>query len=132
MACFLVPAGEAIVTTVVQKVMENKAKKDGSGETRGIGVKWSRRLSWLNKMLWGGTILLALEHVWHGEVVPWPPFLTAMENPGEVGPILHEMATFGTAMAVVVTLVRGIMVLVAELKTKGIPEVKEAPVTGGE
>ena len=29
MACFLVPAGEAIVTTVVQKVVEKKSRKSG-------------------------------------------------------------------------------------------------------
>jgi len=132
MACFLVPAGEAIVTTVVQKVMENKDKKDVGEKVDVIGLKWSRRLSWLNKMLWGGTMLLALEHVWHREVVPWPPFLTAMENPGDVAPMLHEIATVGVAMAVTVTAVWGIMVLIAELKTKSISLVEEAPVSGGE
>jgi len=89
-------------------------------------------LSWLNKMLWGGTILLALEHIWHGEVVLWPPFLTAMETPSEVAPMLHEMATFGVAMAITVTAVWGIMILVAELKTKtAMPKVKESPAGGG-
>jgi hypothetical protein len=134
MACFLVPAGEAIVTTVVQKLMENKEKKDG-GEQAGVtGLKWSRRLSWLNNMLWGGTLLLALEHVWHGEVVPWPPFLTAMENPADVAPMLHEIATIGVAMAVTVTVVWGIMILVAELKSRSVSELKEvpAPARGGE
>ena len=74
MACFLVPVGEAIVTTVVQKVAEKREKKDETEKMEKTGLKWSRRLSWLNKMLWGGSIMLALEHVWHGEVVPWPPF----------------------------------------------------------
>jgi hypothetical protein len=133
MACFLVPAGEAIVTTVVQKVMENKAKKEGTQGPNVIGTKWSRRLSWLNKMLWGGTILLALEHVWHGEVVPWPPFLTAMQNPEEIAPMLHEIATIGVGMAVAVTVVWGIVVLIAELKSKTtLPQITENPVTGGE
>ena len=137
MACFLVPAGEAIVTTVVQKVVENKEKKDGGEKASVTGLKWSRRLSWLNKMLWGGSLLLALEHVWHGEIVPWPPFLTAMENPADVAPMLHEMATFGSAMAITVTAVWGIMVLVAELKSRAVletpvPEIKEALVSGGE
>ena len=134
MACFLVPAGEAIVTTVVQKVMESKEKKDGGKKASIAGLKWSRRLGWLNKMLWGGTILLALEHVWHGEVVPWPPFLTAMENPADVAPMLHEIATIGVAMAVTVTVIWGIMVLVAELKFRSVPEIKEVPATarGGE
>jgi hypothetical protein len=131
MACFLVPAGEAVVTTVVQKVVENKEKKAGGEKARSMGVKWSRRLSWLNKMLWGGTILLALEHIWHGEVVPWPPFLTAMSNPAEVAPMLHEMATIGVAMAIFVTIVWGIMVMVAELRAKAVPQAKVKPASGG-
>ena len=41
--------------------------------------------------------------MWHGEVVPYPPFLTAMQSPEEWATALHEMATNGVAMAVVVT-----------------------------
>jgi len=140
MACFLVPVGEAVVTTVVQKVVEKREKKAveqgekkvSGGGTASIGVKWSQRLGWLNKMLWGGAILLALEHVWHGEVVPWPPFLTAMETPGEVGPMLHEMATYGVAMAITVTVVWAIIVVIAELraKAKAMPG-EEAHAVGG-
>ncbi len=132
MACFLVPMGEAIVTTAVQKVVANREKKISEEKTRNIGLKWSRKLSWLNKLLWGGTILLALEHVWHGEVAPWPPFLTAMGDPADVAPMLHEMATTGVAMAITVTAVWAIMVMVAELKAKAIPEAKVKPVSGGE
>jgi hypothetical protein len=131
MACFLVPAGEAVVTTIVQKVVENREKKVGGERTKKTGSSWSRRLSWLNKLLWGGTILLALEHIWHGEVVPWPPFLTAMENPAEVAPMLHEMATVGVAMAITVTIVWAIMVMVVELRTKAMPEAKVKPLSGG-
>jgi hypothetical protein len=132
MACFLVPMGEAIVTTVVQKVVENREKKVGVEQVAKTGLTWSRRLSWLNKLLWGGTGLLALEHVWHGEVVPWAPFLTAIKNPGDVAPMLHEIATVGVAMAVTVTIVWLIMVMIAELKARGTPAVKTKPVTGGE
>ncbi len=131
MACFLVPAAEAVVTTVVQKVVENREKKAGGERTKKTGLSWSRRLSWLNKLLWGGAILLALEHIWHGEVVPWPPFLTAMNNPAEVAPMLHEMATIGVAMAVFVTIIWGIMVLVVELKARAMPQAKVSPARGG-
>jgi hypothetical protein len=131
MACFLVPAGEAVVTTVVQKVVENREKKAGGGRAKKTGLSWSRRLSWLNKLLWGGTILLALEHIWHGEVVPWPPFLTAMNNPAEVAPMLNEMATIGVAMALFVTIIWGIMVLVVELRAKAMPQAKVSPARGG-
>jgi hypothetical protein len=125
MACFVVPLGEAIVTTIVQKVVENKEKKEAVAGIKKAGITWSKKLSWLNIMLWGGTVLLALEHVWHGEVVPWPPFLTAMENPADVAPMLHEIATIGVAMALFVTFIWVIMVLVADYKAKAKPELTE-------
>ncbi len=99
-------------------------------KTRG---KWNQRLGWLNNMLWGGVILLGVEHIWHGEVVPWPPFLTAMETPSEAGPMLHEMATYGITMAVVVTALWAIIVVVAELraKAKDLPEARPQAAGGG-
>ncbi len=66
-------------------------------------------------MLWGGVILLAIEHIWHGEVVPWPPFLTAMENPADIPTMLHEMATIGVSMAVIITLTWIVMVALASI-----------------
>ena len=102
MACFLVPGSEALVTTIVQKAI-GKEKAE----------KW--KLRWLNTMLWGGFILLAIEHIWHGEVVPWPPFLTAMKNPADTAAMLHEMATHGIAMAVVVTIAWIVMVALANM-----------------
>jgi hypothetical protein len=130
MACFLVPMTEAIVTTVVQKVMENKEKRTGTKRVEKSGLTRSRKLGWLNKLLWGGTILLALEHVWHGEVVPWPPFLTAMNNPGGLAPMINEIATVGVAMVIAVTIIWGIIVLIAEQKAKHIPEVKATSIEG--
>ena len=110
MACFTVPAAEAIITTVAEKILKSKAKNHT--------VKISHeKLGWLNKMLWGGSALLAFEHVWHGEVVPFFPFLTAVEN-GEASEMLHEMATTGVTMAVLVTAVWGIMVLVSNIIEK--------------
>ena len=102
MACFIVPGTEAVVTTIMQKVVSKERAE-----------KW--KLSWLNTMLWGGVIVLAVEHIWHGEVVPWPPFLTAMGNPADVGPMLYEMATIGTVMAVVVTLAWIVLVVLASI-----------------
>ena len=55
-------------------------------------------------MLWGGSALLAFEHVWHGEVTPWFPFLTNAATPEQASEMLREMATSGVAMAVLVTL----------------------------
>ena len=69
-------------------------------------------------MLWGGALLLAIEHIWHGEVVPWPPFLTAMQTPDEIPVMLGEMATIGVGMAVLVTAVWLVMTLVADYAAK--------------
>ena len=118
MACFLVPMGEAIVTTVMQKVVENREKKVGGKGTDNARLKWSHKLSWLNKLLWGGTILLALEHVWHGEVVPWFPFLTAMESAEETSAMLNEISTNGIFMAIAVTIVWVIMVIISDKMEK--------------
>lgn len=130
MACFLVPTGEAVITTVVQKVIERQAKKGGEEKAAEVKIKWGQRLGWLNKMLWGGAVLLALEHVWHGEIIATPPFLTAMKDATDTATMLHEMATVGVAMAVTVTAIWGIMVLVAEVKSKAASKVKAQPAGG--
>ena len=95
MACFLVPLGEAVAVTVAKKLA---FKKNADSVIR-------EKFGCLEKMLYGGSFFLAIEHVCHGEVVFYPPFLTAMENAGETAQMLHEMATVGTTMAVAVTLV---------------------------
>ncbi len=96
MACFVVPTAEAIVTTIAKK------KIDKNGETKNPFLK---KMNWLNNMLWGGSALLAFEHVWHGEVTPWFPFLTNAANPADAAAMLREMATSGVAMAALVTAV---------------------------
>lgn len=134
MACFLVPAAEAVITTVVAKVMKSKEKEktmkvsfaDGAVEDA-TKIKFSTKLGWLNKLLWGGSALLAFEHVWHGEVVPFFPFLTAVKN-GETAEMLAEMGSAGVMMAVLVTAVWVGMLVVSsiiEKRTLGIPELSK-------
>jgi hypothetical protein len=55
-------------------------------------------------MLWGGTALLAFEHLWHGEITVRFPFLTAAASPAETEVMLREMATVGVGMAAAVTI----------------------------
>ena len=131
MACFLAPMSEAIVMTIVQKVVEKKARKAEKPRPDSTHSAWVRRLGWLNKMLWGGSVLLAFEHLWHGEIVPWPPFLTAMKNPADVGPMLHEIATVGVTMAVTATAVWALMVLIVELRVRSINRAETALSEGG-
>ena len=125
MACFIVPGTEAIVTTAITKIVEKKEKKEKKEEKV---LPFSRKLRWLNNMLWGGTALLAFEHVWHGEVTPFFPFLTAAGNPDDAVQMLKEMATAGVGMAVVVTAVWVGMVAIASGVEK--KAAKEAEVKG--
>lgn len=109
MACVLVPAAEAVLTTAAEKILAAK-EKEHPAEFR---ANFSRKLKWLNRLLWGGSGLLAFEHVWHGEITPWFPFLTAAGNPADAAEMLHEMATAGVGMAVLCTAVWGIMLVVS-------------------
>ncbi|MBQ6372246.1 MAG: hypothetical protein IJJ22_03905 [Oscillospiraceae bacterium] len=117
MACFLVSAAEAVVVSGVEKhkeKVEKEKEEKGIDEIAPARIPWSRKLKWLKYMLWGGVILLAYEHVWHGEVVPWFPFLTAMSNPGDAAEMFHEMATVGVTMAVIITVTWLIMCKVSD------------------
>ena len=117
MACFLVSAAEAAVVTAVAKAEEKKEVQSAgsSRETEGtVSIPLSRKLKWLTYMLWGGSFLLAYEHIWHGEIVAWFPFLTAMGNPADAAEMFHEMATVGVTMAVIITAVWFVMCKAAD------------------
>lgn len=128
MACILVPAAEAIVVTaayVAIKRKEQKIEAPGLGEGKSLKteeprITWSKRLSWLLGLLWGGVLLLVFEHFWHGEIAPFPPFLTAMASPQDKAEMLNEMSTVGVAMAVSVTAVWGAVCAFAQVKVNQI------------
>ncbi len=114
MACFLVPAAEALVTTIASAVI--KKSKKNEKKTDEYEVRFSDRLGRLNGLLWGGSGLLAFEHLWHGEISPFFPFLTAASNPESTQVMLDEMAVNGTAMAVIVTAVWAATVILEKIK----------------
>ena len=127
MACFLVSAAEAAIVTVAtqlviaheQKLLPKfKREEEQSHEHAAAKIPFSRKLRWLSNLLWGGSLLLAFEHVWHGEVVASFPFLTAAATPADTAAMLHEMSTVGVTMAVLVTAVWGGMVLVSAAMEK--------------
>jgi hypothetical protein len=139
MACFLVSAAEAVVVTAAAKVIEKKEHAPEETETvrNGEGAEehvkhtpFSRKLKWLSSMLWGGSALLAFEHLWHGEVVPFPPFLTAASDPADTAVMLHEMSTVGVCMAALITAVWVGMVIVSNVIENRAE--KEAPVASQE
>lgn len=111
MACFLVPTTEAVIVTAVSKIAEAKKKEHEGLEQEAVHasveedvkIPFKRKVKWLTNLLYGGSALLAFEHVWHGEVVPWFPFLTAAADAEERAVMLQEMSTVGVTMALLVT-----------------------------
>lgn len=134
MACFIAPAAEAIVVSAVRHTHEkherahvDEAKEishEISGDSNpvrqtdnlshGLSIGLSSKLTFseylmtrlrvLSNLLWGGCFLLLIEHIWHGEIVPWFPFFTAVQTPDGTLEMFGEIATVGTTMAVVVTI----------------------------
>ena len=103
MACFLVPAAEAAIVSVASRLMKNKEEKNGGDSCARLEL--SKKLGRLSKLLWGGSALLAFEHLWHGEITPYYPFLTAAADSEQTRVMLSEMGTVGVAMALTVTAV---------------------------
>ena len=129
MACFTATVAEAVVVKVIEKVEADKESKAAAGNKHveeSARIPMSRKLKWLTSLLIGGSFLLAFEHVWHGEVVPWFPFLTAMNNPEDAAEMFHEIATVGVCMAVLVTLVWVGMCIAADAIVKRTSDSKEA------
>ena len=126
MACFTASVAEAIIVKAVEKVELKREKNaeisgEASKEIRKVKIPMSRKLHWLHNMLMGGSALLAFEHVWHGEITPWFPFLTAMSDPADMAEMLNEIATVGVSMAVAVTLVwAGVCVSVDKIAGKAV------------
>ena len=103
MACFIAPMSLAIVTTIFRKKIPENLK-----------------IGWLNIMIWGGVIMLAVEHIAHGEVVLFPPFLTAMQTPSEIPVMLQEMATIGRTMTIAILLTWIVMVTIYQRKVQNL------------
>ena len=112
MACVVVPAVEAAVGVAVEHIYKKKVATGAYKEKK--ENPFLKRIHSLNQLLGGGSILLAFEHIWHGEISPVFPFLTAVKSPSECSMMLHEMATVGVSMAVLVTAVWAIGVLTVE------------------
>ncbi|MDR1851189.1 MAG: hypothetical protein LBR21_00825 [Propionibacteriaceae bacterium] len=106
MACFLVTTVGALASSAIDHSVPD------DGQPQRVGLK--QKLSWLVAMLWGGSLLLALEHIWHGEVVFSFPFLTAMGSPEDTAVMFREMATTGVGMLAMVLLAWGAMVLAVD------------------
>lgn len=98
MCCFLVPMAQAIATTAYRKLNEKSINSSGANILK-------RNVPALEKMLWGGTVMLIVDHIISGEVTWKAPFFTALEQVGGANIMLREMLTVGVPMSIVLTLV---------------------------
>ena len=103
MSCFIVPLTQAIVTSAIRK---SNDKNNRSGNN-----VFTRHLPALEKMLWGGSVMLIVDHIINGELTWRFPFFTALELEGGVNVMLRELLTVGLPMSVVITAVWGVYAL---------------------
>lgn len=114
MACFVVSVAGALAVGAAKYIVkhhENKVSKETTDFTKiedkkykfGSETKWSKKLGILELSLLGGSFLLAGEHILHGEVVPYFPFLTAASEAESASEMLYEMGTIGVTMMLAIT-----------------------------
>ncbi len=97
MACFVVPT--------IAGLAAHSARKR-------FPENW--HVGWLTTMVFGGAMGLGVEHYAHGEIVPWPPFFTAMATPADTAAMLKEMAIVGIPMTVALVLAWAVLVVAYE------------------
>lgn len=83
MSCFLAPLAEAVVVSAVRKGNEKKIQRNNAHPLL-------RELPTLEKMLWGGSLMLVVDHAINRELTTFS---------------WHDILTVGIPMAVVLTAV---------------------------
>ena len=111
MCCFLIPLAQAVATSACRKGIERSGRVlDGS--------PFRRHLPALEKMLWGGSVMLIVDHIINGELTWRFPFFTALDQVGGGAVMLRELLTVGLPMSVVLTAVWAVYALVKDRSHK--------------
>lgn len=91
MACFIAPLVEAIAVTAIRKSGLNG------------NSPYLQHLPDLEKMLWGGTLMLIVDHIINGELTWTFPFFTSLGQTGGAAILWREVLTVGVPMALALT-----------------------------
>lgn len=122
MACFTVTAITAIGVGVARHIVKLHEKKTDKLEIKTSKIdtlKTSKKLGILEIALFGGSFILAGEHILHGEVTFTFPFLTAIsEGVDAVRTMLIEMGTVGVGMTAIICAFWGIGLLIRKFVLK--------------
>ncbi len=113
MACFIVPLAQAVATTAYRKRMEKTQAEPAQTNYSAL----QKHLPTLEKMLWGGSLMLIVDHIINGEVTWMYPFFTALETEEGWQTMLQEMLTVGVPMSVIVTVAWTVWAYAKERKT---------------
>ena len=109
MSCFIVPLAQAVVTSTIRKSNEKNNRSH---------TAFARHLPALEKMLWGGSVMLVVDHIINGELTWRFPFFTALEQAGGGAVMLREMLTVGVPMSLAITAVWAVYAIVKERRKK--------------
>lgn len=87
MSCFVAPLAQALVVSAVHQTKKTKIKNSCN--------PWLNKLPQLEYMLWGGSLMLIVDHIINGEWI-WQ---------NTIAEALHEIAWVGLPMCLVVNLI---------------------------
>ena len=130
MACFVVTTVAAAGVAVARHIVKHNEKKIEKNEVVSVNtdtLKTSKKLGILEIALFGGSFILAGEHVLHGEVTFTFPFLTSItEGSDAIKTMLAEMGTVGVGMTALIFVAWGIGLVIRKylLNRKKKAEVK--------
>lgn len=105
MACFTACVAQGCAVHLLRKHL----KKTNKAETI------ENRLHSLENMLFGGSALLLLEHIWHGEISFVFPFFSKATSTEGIHEIFEEIMTVGVGMDVIVTSMWGLSIFVSSI-----------------
>ena len=108
MSCFIVPLAQAVVTSAIRKTNDKNNRSEKS--------TFTRHLPALEKMLWGGSVMLIVDHIINGELTWKFPFFTALELEGGGAVMLREMLTVGVPMSLAITAIWAVYAVIKERK----------------
>lgn len=107
MSCFIAPLVGAIATTAIRKTNAKAVKAPASSP-------FTHHLPDLEKMFWGGTLMLIVDHIINGELSWTFPFFTTLEESGGWSIMLKEILVVGVPMALVLIAAWAVWVVLKE------------------
>ena len=87
---------QAVATTIYRRHNRTSIASEQSN-------LFKRNVPSLEKMLWGGTVMLIVDHIINGELNWSFPFFTALNETNGVSVFLNELLTVGIPMSLALT-----------------------------